>query len=121
MTTPTAHRLARRILLVFGFVWLAFNIAANTGSEWQGPVGLLVQCLLAAPFFALAWLGVRRPRTAGALLLALAAFCAWFFGLHRMAADPPGAGVFVVLVFFVGPLVAAGVLLLRRDADSAAD
>lgn len=109
-----ARRMAVRILLIFGGVWLLFNIAAG----WeQGPLGVLMQSLLALPFLAMAWLAGRRPRVAGLVLLGCVAFFAWFFGLYRVAQDPFGRGRIFVIIFFLGPLLTAGLGLLRRDPD----
>jgi len=105
------QKTARRVLLAFGSVWLAFTILSNTGSEWNGWAAVLLHPLLAAPFFALAWLSRIWPRFSGVLLLAVASFLAWFMGwltdpsLERFVGD----GLFVV---FIGPLIASGIVLL---------
>lgn len=109
-----ARRMAARLLVIFGGVWLLFNVIAN----WQaGAIGMFMQCLLAAPFFAAAWLARRLPRVAGVLLLGFAAFFVHFFGLYDVVQDPFGKGRVFVLILFVGPLLVAGLGLLRRDPD----
>jgi hypothetical protein len=100
-----------RLLLVFGTVWLAFALLANTGSEWTGWSSLALHALLAAPFFALAWTSSRWPRATGALLLVAAAAACWFLGFARNA----NLGLLTqgfTFTLFVGPLVAGGVALL---------
>lgn len=119
MATYFTHRFARRILLIFGWVWLVFIVLSNTGREWQGITSLLMQGLLALPFFGLGWLACRRPRLAGGLLLAMAAYFVWLFDLYRVAVDPFGTGNILVLAFFVGPLVLAGVILVRKPGPRA--
>lgn len=109
---------ARRILLIFGWVWLAFNVAGNL----RDPVALVIQSLLAVPFFALAWLAGRRPRIAGWILIGCAAAFFWFFGLYRLfGAEPFARGRLEVTVLFIGPLVAAGVMLITGANDDAVD
>ena len=104
---------ARRILLIFGGVWLVFNVLGNL----TDPLALVMQSLLALPFFALAWLGGRRPRLVGWLLLACAAGFFWFFKLYRILGDDPLArGRIEVTVLFIGPLVAAGVMMLKSPS-----
>ncbi|MCK9995691.1 MAG: hypothetical protein KAH56_05335 [Candidatus Krumholzibacteria bacterium] len=52
------RRTVSRILLIFGSVWLLFNVIANIG---HGGMALVMQSLLAAPFFLLAWVSRRWP------------------------------------------------------------
>lgn len=106
---------ARRILIVFGVVWLVFAILANTGSEWTGWAALLLHPLLAAPFFVLAVLARRFPRISGLLLLGAAAFFIHFFGLFQPGGRSTGG---VVEVLFVGPLLASGLALLVGSPES---
>lgn len=109
-----ARRMAVRMLVVFGGAWLAFNVLAN----WQaGPVAVAMQSLLAVPFFAAAWLAGRMPRLAGAFLLISGVFFVLFFRLHRVVDDLFARGAIFVLLFFVGPLVVAGLALVRRRTD----
>jgi hypothetical protein len=116
-----ARRMAVRLLIVFGCAWLLFNVVGNVQA---GPVAVLMQSLLAAPFFLAAWLAVRLPRLAGAALLGLAVFFVIFFGLQRVVEDPFRAGRIFVLIFFIGPLLTAGLGLLQRapaDEDGEVD
>ena len=99
-----------RILVIFGSVWLIFNIVGNIQG---GIVALIMQSLLAVPFFLLAWTARRWPRIAGVILLAVSAFFFWFFGLYEVfGPDPMAKGRFLVIVLFIGPLAASGVMLL---------
>lgn len=113
-----AQRTASRVLYAFGAVWLVFNILANTGSEWTGPTALVLQSLLALPFFGLGWLSSRFPRAAGGLLLAASAGFFGFLGMLRndnLALATQG----IVMVLFVGPMLASGLaLLVSGDSDS---
>ncbi|MEZ4648584.1 MAG: hypothetical protein R3E97_07305 [Candidatus Eisenbacteria bacterium] len=111
-----AHKTARRVLVAFGLVWLAFNVVGHLAH----PIELLMQSLLAVPFLLAAWLVPRWPRAVGVLLLGLSVFFFWFFHLHEIVGPTPLAkGRGVVLILFVGPLLASGIALLRdRDPDS---
>ena len=112
-----SQKMASRVLYLFGTLWLVFNILGNTGPEWNGVVPLLMQSLLALPFFGLALLSSRSPRVSGVLLLAAAAFFFWFFGLFRN----DNLGIVtqgVVFVTFIGPLLGSGLALaLERPED----
>lgn len=115
-------RTVSRILFSFGLVWLVFNIIANTGSEYMGLMPLLMQSLLALPFFLLAWCARHWPRVAGVLLLLVAALLFWFFGLYEVfGSDPLAKGRIVVVVLFMGPLVASGLMLLARGSNLETD
>jgi len=104
-----------RILVIFGSVWLIFNIVGNIQG---GIVALIMQSLLAVPFFLLAWTARRWPRIAGVILLAVSAFFFWFFGLYEVfGPDPMARGRFMVIVLFIGPLAASGVILLRNRSN----
>lgn len=110
-----AQKAAFRFLVAFGCVWLAFAILSNVGKEWTGWTALLLHPLLAVPFFALAWLSTRWPRTTGGLLLVAGAFFVQFFGMFRR----PNLAFIdqaVTFVFFIGPLLASGVTLLAVGA-----
>ena len=108
------RRTVSRILLIFGSVWLLFNIIGNIQG---GGMALLMQSSLAVPFFLLAWVARRWPRVAGVFLLLVAAFFFWFFGLYEIfGPDPLAKGRFMVIVLFLGPLFASGVMLLGRDS-----
>lgn len=113
-----ARRMAVRLLVIFGAVWLVFNILSGLA---QGLLGVIMQSLLAAPFFALAWLARRMPRAAGVALLGVAVFFTLFFGLQRVVADPFANGRIFVLIFFVGPLLVAGLGLVRQAGDEDRD
>jgi len=105
------QKAAAWILRVFGSVVLVFTIVSNLGSEWTGWTALLLSPLLAAPFFVLAWLAGRWPRVSGILLLIVSGCMFWFFGWFRsnaLALITQG----VTIILFLGPLVAAGVVLL---------
>lgn len=104
-----------RILIIFGSVWLVFNIIANTGPEYMGMMPLVMQSLLAVPFFLLGWVARRWPRVAGAFLLTVTVFFFWFFGLYEVfGPDPLAKGRLVVIVLFLGPLFASGIMLLGK-------
>ncbi len=98
-----------RLLLAMGLFWLVFAVLANLDSL----ASLLGQVLVVLPFFLLSWLARRYPRVAGVLLVACAVAAVWFFGLDRLLRDHDGdlSGL-LVLVVFVGPLLAGGLALL---------
>ncbi len=103
-------RTARTILITFGIFWLLFNVVGNLNSL----SALVMQCLLAVPFFALAFAARRWPKVAGVLLIAASGFFFYFFGLYRIFGNEPLArGRGFVIVLFIGPLFASGVALLR--------
>jgi hypothetical protein len=80
-------------------------------------MALLMQSSLAVPFFLLAWVARRWPRVAGAFLLLVSVFFFWFFGLYEIfGPDPLAKGRLMVIVLFLGPLVASGVMLLGKDS-----
>ncbi|MBC8425829.1 hypothetical protein H8E07_17085 [bacterium] len=108
-----ALKSARRILYAFGVVWLIFNILAGEG-DWKTSA---MQSLLAVPFFAMAWAAPRWPRVAGVLLLAVSAYLFWFLGFFKIFTDPLGMGRSVVVVLFLGPLVASGLALLKASTE----
>ena len=109
------HKAAAWILRVFGSVVLVFTIISNLGPEWTGWAALLLHPLLAAPFFALAWLSGRRPRVSGILLLANSVF---FFVLFRMWKDGLEGLIEGTFIFILGPLLASGVALLCAGIKS---
>ena len=104
------QRMAQRLLMAFGFVWLLFNILGNLDSL----VAMVMQSLLAAPFFLLAWVARRWPRPAGIILILTGLFFANMFDTFErvFSSDPFDNGAPFVLVLFIGPLVASGVALL---------
>ncbi|MBD3368694.1 MAG: hypothetical protein GF405_11075 [Candidatus Eisenbacteria bacterium] len=113
-------RTASRLLYIFGTVWLLFNILANLSSF----VALVMQSLLAAPFFALAWAANRWPRGTGIVLILTSLFFANMFDTFErlFSTDPFDNGAPFVLVLFIGPLLASGIALLRvRNAPEEED
>lgn len=93
-----------RVLLAFGFFWLAFVVMSHPGIE------MLPEAVVALPFFVLAFASRRWPRASGALLLVSAAGAFWLFRLARAFQGDQGA--VMVTLAFVLPLVAMGVALL---------
>jgi hypothetical protein len=111
-----ASRTVSRILIIFGSIWLVFNVIGNIQG---GIVALVMQSSLALPFFLLAWLANRWPRVAGVILLGIGAFFFYFFGLYEiLGADPLAKGRLSVIILFIGPLVASGLMLLGQRASS---
>lgn len=109
-----ARRTAARILIVFGSAWLLFNVIGNM----RDPIAMIMQCLVAVPFFLLAYVAKRWPRIAGIVLLAVAAFFFWFFGLHEiLGRGPLDPSQPIVVVLFIGPLLASGMALLVREGE----
>ena len=112
------QRTVSRVLYAFGWVWLAFNVLGHL----YDIMALIMQSLLAVPFFALAYVAKRWPRVAGILLIAAAAFFFYFFGLYKIFGDNPlerGRGM--VIVLFMGPLLISGILMLKYGKDGEAD
>ncbi|RJR31520.1 MAG: hypothetical protein C4574_01065 [Candidatus Latescibacterota bacterium] len=107
------QRTARTILFAFGTFWLLFNIVGNLNSL----PALVMQSLLAAPFFVLAWVARRWPKVAGVLLVAASIFFFYYFGLYEIiGSEPLARGRGFVIVIFFGPLFASGLALLRAGA-----
>jgi hypothetical protein len=104
-----ARGAAFRVLLAFGFFWLAFVVLSHPGLE------LLIESAVALPFFLLAFASRRWPRASGAVLLVVAAFAFWFFGLAK--AFRGNQGSVMVILAFVLPLCAMGVALLAARPD----
>jgi hypothetical protein len=105
------RKTAARLLYAFGAVWLAFNVLGNLNSF----VALVMQSLLAVPFFILAWTSHRWPRASGIILILAGLFFANIFDTFEriLSTDPFDNGAPFVLVLFIGPLVASGIALLR--------
>jgi hypothetical protein len=101
-------KMARRVLYAFGVVWLIFNILAGEG-DWMTSV---MQSLLAIPFFVGGWAARRWPRMVGVLLLAVSVFFFFLFGWQEKFKDPMSIEGGMIVVLFLGPLVAPGVALL---------
>lgn len=106
-----ARKAAFRILITFGTVWLCFMILSNIGKEWTGWRTLLLQCLLAVPFFGLAGLSLKWPKACGVLLLLVAIFFFTFFHFLNHSAFS-WINRSVTMVLFLGPLLASGIALL---------
>jgi hypothetical protein len=105
------QKTAARILCAFGSVWLVFTVVSNLGSEWTGWMALLLHPLLTLPFFVLAWLSQRWPRTTGVLLLVASIFFMQLFGFFR--SSPLGLVTrCITFTLFLGPLLASGIALL---------
>lgn len=103
-----------RVLFGFGWVWLVFNIVGNITE----PIALIMQSLLAAPFFILAYVSKRWPKIAGVVLIAVSAFFFYFFHLYEIfGPNPLEKGRGMVIVLFMGPLLASGIILLRNGGD----
>ena len=103
-----------RVLFGFGWVWLVFNIVGNITE----PIALIMQSLLAAPFFILAYGSKRWPKIAGVVLIAVSAFFFYFFHLYEIfGPNPLEKGRGMVIVLFMGPLLASGIILLRNGGD----
>ena len=107
------QKAAARFLYIFGSVVLVFTIISHLGPEWTGWAALLLHPLLAAPFFALAWLSSRWPRVTGILLLAAFIFFFQFLGFNLEQVDDG-----VTFILFLGPLLASGVALLLAGKKS---
>jgi hypothetical protein len=88
---------AQRILLAFGLFWLIFNVLGNLNN----PVAMVMQCLVALPFFGLALLSRFRPRITGVLLVFVSIFAFFFFGMYRTLATNETGGLAVVLLLLV--------------------
>ena len=108
-----ARKATSRILMAFGSFWLAFIVL----SHLTEPVALLMEGLVAAPFFVLAWTARRWPRATGGVLLLVGGFTFFAFDLYeafggRMNAWP------VLLTMFM-PLMACGLALLGVRKEGA--
>jgi len=110
-----AVKAAQRILLAFGLFWLIFNVLGNL----RNPVAMVMQCLVALPFFALAFTSRRFPRVTGVLLLAVAVFTFIAFDLYVAFLSAENFGKMAVVLLLWLPLTYSGAMLLRRrDASS---
>jgi len=107
-----AQRAALRVLLTFGSFWLVFVLLSH-GAE--GGLALLMELLVPLPFFLLALASRRWPRASGGLLVALALFAFWRFGLARVFQGEEHRLFALLLVFL--PILASGLgLLFGREA-----
>lgn len=115
-----ARTAASRILMAFGSFWLVFVIAGILGesdSTADYLRGLLMGCLVVAPFFVLAWTAARWPRRTGAALLAVSAL---FFVLFTQGGADTVASKLLTAVILLVPLIASGVALLRDQGSGGA-
>lgn len=110
------ERAAQRILLAFGLFWLVFNVL----SHLEHPVAMVMQCLIAVPFFVLAALCRRWSRMVGVVLVGLACFVFFAFNMKDAFTGENEYALVIVLLFFL-PLAYPGVALLaRRPGEEAA-
>lgn len=108
------QRTVSRVLYGFGWVWLVFNIVGHL----YDPIALIMQSLLALPFFLLAYIATRWPRIAGILLILASCFFFYLFHLYEIfGPDPLGRGRGMVIVLFIGPLLFSGIILLRNRKE----
>jgi len=114
-----AQKMATRMLLIFGVAWLIFALAS--AAQDGKLLGYLMGALITVPFFLMAWAARRWPRVAGVILVCLAAFFVYFFGLYEVFSDPFGKGRPMVIIFFMGPLLTTGIALLRVGSDGEDD
>jgi len=106
------QRTVSRVLYAFGWVWLAFNVIGHL----HDLMALVMQSLLALPFFLLAYTAKRWPRIAGILLISAASFFFYFFSLYEIfGAAPLERGRGMVIVLFIGPLLVSGIILLKNS------
>ena len=104
------QKTASRILIGFGIVWWIFSIADSLNSV----LGFVMASLVAIPFFLMAYLSQKWPTISGVLLIGFAAFFFYFFHLYEIfGPDPMAKGRPVVIILFVGPLLASGIALLK--------
>ena len=110
------HKTAFRILITFGCVWGVFIIAGHL----TNPVTLLMESLILAPFFLLAYLSRRWPRAAGGLLIAVSLFLLgyYFYPGHFGWVDV--LTKMITAILFAGPLLASGVALLQPREEERA-
>jgi hypothetical protein len=106
-----ARRAVSRILVAFGTFWLVFVVLSHITE----PIALLIELVVAAPFFVLAWTAGRWPRATGAVLVVVALFAFFAFDMYEAFTERSGAGVVIVLLFL--PLVACGIALLRSARE----
>jgi hypothetical protein len=109
-----ARKTATRVLLIYGGVWLLFNILGNLAH----PLALLMQSLIAVPFFAGAAVARRWPRVAGLFLLGASAFFFRMFVFSPWHREHLGlVDNLTTAVLLDGPLFASGLALLFREAE----
>jgi|FLOH01.1.fsa_nt_gi hypothetical protein len=103
-----------RILIIFGSLWFVFVVLSH-GNE---PLTALMESLVVLPFFILAWVSLRWPRVAGALIVTLGIFCFFLFRMYQF--DRIGfMSTFLTFLLFICPLLVAGLaLLLKKQEDN---
>jgi hypothetical protein len=118
MKTSLPRKIVSYALLAVGLFWAGFVILSH-GNE-PGPL-LAEGLLVPGPFLLAAFLCRWWPRTVGVLLLALAAWTAYFF--HVVTYDPQAARMaidnIVVGLLVPLPLGIAGVVLLADRGNNA--
>ena len=103
------------IASAIGFLfWLLFNVLGNL----RDPVAMVMQCLVALPFFVLAFSSRRFPRVTGVILLAFAIFAFVAFDLHTAFLSSENFGKMAVILLLWLPLTYSGVSLLPVRAES---
>lgn len=105
---------AQRILFAFGLFWLLFNVLGNL----RDLLAMVMQCLVALPFFVLAFSSRRFPRATGVLLLAFAIFAFIAFDLHTAFLSSENFGKMAVILLLWLPLTYSGVSLLPVRGES---
>jgi len=107
-----------RTLVVFGTFWLVFAVLGHITE----PTALLVESLVALPFFVLAWTAGRWPRATGAALLLVAIGTIVLFGFLRTAHLDHERLLVRALTFviFEVPLLAGALALLRAKTPAGA-
>lgn len=109
-----SQKTASRMLVAFGVVWWIFSIADSMSSV----LSFLMASLVTVPFFLMAYLSKKWPIPSGILLIAFAGFFFYFFKLYEIfGPDPMAKGRPVVIILFIGPLLASGIALLRMPKE----
>jgi len=109
------QKTASRTLIAFGIVWWVFSIADSLDSL----MGFIMASLVTVPFFLMAYLSKKWPVLSGILLIGFAGFFFYLFHLYEIfGPDPMAKGRPVVMILFMGPLLASGVALLRMAKQS---
>jgi hypothetical protein len=110
-----ARKATSRILLAFGSFWLLFIVL----SHLREPGALLMEALVAAPFFVLAWTAQRWPRATGAVLVLFGVFIFFAFDMYEAFTSRENAFHVILLMFL--PLMASGLALLGEKSASAGE
>ena len=102
-----------RVLIIFGSLWLVFILLSHAGD----PISLFMESLVVLPFFILAWVSLRWPRVAGALIVTLGIFCFFLFRMYQF--DRIGfMSTFLTFLLFICPLLVAGLALLLQKQEN---